>query len=231
MLFTFLPLLLLTSVFALPSTPSQLSSRLQRRDLATVQGGLRRVASLIDDLTTKAKPFDGDVIQAVPVLETSALILNAIKDETKKISNTEALSFTETISILGTVYTLNNAVGDLVNVLIEKKPLFTKAFIAIVVADQLEMQTEAARLLVDAVVAKLPSYIPGVIGTFVASPILTKLERAVTAFTTNAAPSAPVSSSAAAKPQTSALPPRSTSLSKSPSLPKSTSTPRSTASS
>jgi hypothetical protein len=76
MLFRWVPALLLVSnVFALPSTtsdaPPEAQVEVRRRDLATVAGALNKIAGLLDGLTSKAKIFDGDAIKAVPILEVS----------------------------------------------------------------------------------------------------------------------------------------------------------------
>jgi hypothetical protein len=66
--------------------------------------------------------------------------------------------------------------------LINKRSEFEKAFLAFMVSDQLIQQKAAAQKLVDAIVAKLPAYVPGVIGTTLAGPILANLDKAVLAY-------------------------------------------------
>jgi hypothetical protein len=99
-----------------------------------------------------------------------------------KISSTTAMGLTDAIQILGQVSNLNTAVEGVVKGLIEKKGLFDKAGLTAVVSDRLIEEKNAAQELVTAVVSKLPSYIPGAIGTTAAGPILTKLDQAVAAF-------------------------------------------------
>jgi hypothetical protein len=230
MLFNFIPfLVLLPTVFALPSLPTDRSHEVQRRDLPTIQGGLNKVESKIDELTALAKTFEGDAVKAVPILESAAVILQTLKEVTTSISSTDALGLIDSITILGTVYTLNTAVDNLVNALIDKKPMFDKAFLTIIVLDELTKDTAAAKLLIDAIVAKLPAYIPGAIGTVVASPIIAKLDNAVATFSTTApAPSAAPSAAPAAS--TSATAPKSASPPQSLTPPKSTTAPKATAS-
>jgi hypothetical protein len=212
----------LASPYVLPRDASQLQ---KRADPTTVAEVLNKVSGYINDLTKKTKAFDGDAINAVPILDGSSAIQGAIKNGSAQIMSFEPMGLIDTIAILGTVYTLNTAVDNLVTALIEKRGLFDKAFVTIVVKDQLDSQLAGAKALVDAVIARLPAYIPGIIGTTVASPIISKLEKAVAAFEPNATPAA-ASSPAAAKPTSTA---KSSSSPRPTRAPKSNGTPKSSA--
>jgi hypothetical protein len=118
----------------------------------------------------------------VPILDISQDILKVLKSGGPKIMNSTAMGLVDTIAILIPVYNLNTAVNSTVTALIAKKPDFDKAYVSIVIQDQLDQYKTHAKSVVDAVVAKLPDYIPGMIGTFLASPILSNLDSAVAAY-------------------------------------------------
>jgi len=105
-----------------------------------------------------------------------------LKDGVTKVSATEAIGLIDSIEVLYPVYNLNTAVDGVVKSLIEKKAMFEKAGVLMVVADRLAEEKDVAQQLVTAVVNKLPAYLPGIIGTTAAGPILTKLDQAVAAF-------------------------------------------------
>jgi hypothetical protein len=166
----------------LASPVSNNHASLNRRDYPTIKAVLDEVIKNLNDLTSKAKTWKGEAIDAVPILDSSAVLLKSLQKGYTTCSNTTAIGLTDAISILMPVNTLNNAVDAVVNALIDKKPLFDKAFLTIVVSDQLIMQKEAAVKVIDAVIAKLPAYVPGVVGTTLVGPVLTKLDKAITAF-------------------------------------------------
>jgi hypothetical protein len=105
-----------------------------------------------------------------------------LKEGITKISGTEALGLIDSIEVLYPVYNLNTAVDGVVKGLIEKKAMFDKAGVTVMVADRLTEEKDAAAQLVTAVVSKLPTYLPGIIGTTAAQPILDKLDKAAAAF-------------------------------------------------
>jgi hypothetical protein len=108
--------------------------------------------------------------------------LTMLKEGVTKVSGTETIGLIDSIEVLYPVYNLNTAVDGVVKILMEKKPMFDKAFVTMVVADRLEEEKAAAQALVTAVVSKLPAYLPGIIGTTAAQPILDKLDKAAAAF-------------------------------------------------
>lgn len=105
-----------------------------------------------------------------------------LKDGQVTVSSTEAIGLIDAIQVLYPVYKLNTAVGAVVNILMEKRAMFDKAGVTMVVADRLDEEKDAAQALVTAVVSKLPAYLPGIIGTTAAQPILNKLDKAAAAF-------------------------------------------------
>jgi hypothetical protein len=172
--------------FSAFSSPVQTrNTHLHRRDYATIKAVLDDVIKNLNDLTAKAKGWKGEAIDAVPILDSSAALLKSLQTGYTKCNQTGPIGLTDAISILMPVNSLNNAVDAVVNALIEKKPQFDKAFLTIVVSDQLIMQKAAAIKVIDAVIAKLPAYVPGVVGTTLVGPVLTKLEKAITAFKPN----------------------------------------------
>jgi hypothetical protein len=149
----------------------------------TVVGGAMDITqTAVKNLTKIVKTFDGEALNAVPILDASSALYATLVNSTSKIEATDAIGLIDTLVLLLKVYTLNSAVADVVDSLKAKKPLFDKAFVTIVVADELEKQSVAAQNLVTAIVAKLPAYIPGFLGTFFASGILQKLQTAADAF-------------------------------------------------
>jgi hypothetical protein len=105
-----------------------------------------------------------------------------LKEGVTKVSGTEAIGLIDSIEVLYPVYNLNTAVDGVVKILVDKKAMFDKAGVTMVVADRLDEEKAAAQALVTAVVSKLPAYLPGVIGTTAAQPILDKLDKAAAAF-------------------------------------------------
>jgi hypothetical protein len=182
------PLTIIAS--ALPVQKLQNGQSLSRRDTLSEQGPqdfpaqivMNGVSNSLNELTKAIKKFDGEAINAVPVLDVSQAIIKKLKDGPTEIMAGTTMGLVDAISILLPVYTLYTAADNAVKSLIEKKPLFDKAYVTIVVADQLEQYKETAQKLVDAIVAKLPAYLPGVIGTTIAGPILTIIDNAVAAY-------------------------------------------------
>jgi len=219
MIFNFVPLLCLASTvsanpFALQDGRSQLQSRdissiSNTNDFATISGVMLDLAKLLDSLAAKAKQWDGDAERGVPLLEGSEAVLAFIKAGVEKIKGTGAMGLLDSISIIGTENTLMKSVEAVMNAFTAQKPKFEKAFLSAVVFDQLETQLKASQQMVDAIVSKLPSYIPGAIGTAMAQPILDKLTAAIAVFApaggSGAAPSS--GSSPAAPPAAPEAPP------------------------
>jgi hypothetical protein len=151
-----------------------------KRDYATVNGVLKQLSTDLKALTTQVKTFDGQVINAVPVLDAAAVALKTMKNGTAKItSQSDVLGLNDTLSLLGSLYNLDSAVGAVTKSLVDKKPQFEQALVGFVVADQLISFQAAAKGLVDAIVAKLPAYLPTAVASIFYSPILTKLDNAV----------------------------------------------------
>lgn len=105
-----------------------------------------------------------------------------LKKGVTTVSSTEVIGLIDAIEVLYPVYNLNTAVDGVVKGLVDKKAMFDKAGVTMVVADRLEEEKAAAQQLVTAVVSKLPAYLPGIIGTTAAQPILDKLDKAAAAF-------------------------------------------------
>jgi len=151
-------------------------------DYATISKVLNDIIAQCNSLTASASKFNGDAIDAVPILDASGTLLTMLKEGYTKVSTTDAMGLVDSIEVLYPVYNLNTAVDGVVKVLVDKKAMFDKAGVTMVVADRLAEEKEAAQALVTAVVSKLPSYLPGVIGTTAAQPILDKLDKAAAAF-------------------------------------------------
>lgn len=134
-----------------------------------------------------------------------------LKEGQTKVSGTETIGLIDSIEVLYPVFNLNTAVGGVVKILTEKKAMFDKAGVTLVVADRLEEEKTAAQALVTAVVSKLPVYLPGIIGTTAAQPILDKLDQAAATFKAPAGdPSAPAPAPAPGAPAAPAKPAKGT---------------------
>lgn len=110
-----------------------------------------------------------------------------LKEGQVKVSGTETIGLVDSVEVLYPVYNLNSAVDGVVKMLMDKKSMFDKVGVTLVVADRLDEEKVAAQALVTAVVSKLPVYLPGVIGTTAAQPILDKLDKVAAAFRENPA--------------------------------------------
>ncbi|KAF2434003.1 hypothetical protein EJ08DRAFT_676381 [Tothia fuscella] len=161
-------------------------------DYATISKILNDIITQCNKLVATAGKFNGEPIDAVPILDDSGELLKMLKEGQVTISGTEAIGLIDSIVVLYPVYNLNTAVDGVVKILIDKKAMFDKAGVTMVVADRLDEEKVAAQALVTAVVSKLPAYLPGVIGTTAAQPILDKLDKAAAAFKVTApAPASP----------------------------------------
>jgi hypothetical protein len=215
MLFNIIPLWCLASTaFSSPLDSQDESVQLRSRDtssisgtmdFATISGVMLKLATMLDTLAAKAKQWDGDAVKGVPLLDASTEVLNFIKAGVTTIKETSAMGLMDSISIIGTEATLMKAVEGVMNAFVEQKPKFDQAYLSIVVFDQLETQLKASQQMVDAIVSKLPSYIPGAIGVAMAQPILDKLIATVGTFNPGG-PGAGPSSDSAATPASAAAP-------------------------
>lgn len=174
-------------VFAAPTATEPSKALVVKRDYKTVTGILGQVSKDLDSLTAKVKDFDGQAINAVPVLDAAAAALKTLKDGAVTVQGQndlqkDVLSLVDTIFLLGSLNTLNTAVDNVTKNLVAKKEQFDQALVGFVVSDQLVNFQGAAKGLVDAVVAKLPAYLPTVLAQVFYQPILTKLDNAVKAF-------------------------------------------------
>ncbi|KAE9973599.1 hypothetical protein Vi05172_g12627 [Venturia inaequalis] len=167
-------------------------------DYPTISKVLNDIITQCKKLVATSARFTGDAVDAVPILDDSGTLLKMLKDGQAKVSGTETIGLKDSIEVLYPVYNLNTAVDGVVKSLMDKKPMFDKVGVTLVVADRLEDEKTAAQALITAVVSKLPAYLPGVIGTTAAQPIMDKLEKATNAFkpadsATPASPAAPLS--------------------------------------
>ncbi|QDS77990.1 hypothetical protein FKW77_002171 [Venturia effusa] len=173
--------LLPLAAFASPIVTQPFNSKAVA-DYATVSKVLNDIITQCKKLAATGGKFYGDPIDAVPILDDSGQLLKMLKEGEAKISGTETIGLMDSVEVLYPVYNLNTAVDGVVQMLMDKKAMFDKAGVTMVVSDRLDEEKTAAQALVTAVVAKLPAYMPGVIGTTAAQPILDKLDKAAFAF-------------------------------------------------
>ena len=155
-------------------------------DFATVSGVLTAISNDLGKLSTAVGKFNGQPIDAVPILDQAKVVLDDITEGSKKISSTEVLGLIDTIGILIPLFSLDSAVSTTINALIQKKPQFAEAFVDFVVSDQLVLFNGAANQLVKEVVAKLPAYLPTFIAQVFYQGILTNLDKGVQGFAAGA---------------------------------------------
>lgn len=92
MLFTYAYLLVfVTMVFGSPLEPYHGKAQLERRDFKTISDIMLGLAKQLDDLTSKAKAFDGEPERALPLLEGSENVQKSIESGTATISSTSAM--------------------------------------------------------------------------------------------------------------------------------------------
>jgi hypothetical protein len=172
---------LASAVIAKPNVENL--NTLQKRDYATVNGVLKQLTTDLNSLTKIVNTFDGQVINAVPVLDAAAIALKTMKEGTVKITGqtatTDVLGIVDTLSLLGSLYSLDSSVGAVTKSLVTKKPQFEQALVGFVVADQLISFQAAAKELVNSIVTKLPAYLPTPVASVFYNPILNKLDAAV----------------------------------------------------
>jgi hypothetical protein len=169
-------LTLVSSVFASP--------RIMKRDLATIEGQIDAVNAKISivDNTVKALTASSDVGQAAATLTAqSGDIVSALQAGTTAITNTDAISLNDAL----TLNTYSNALVDNVNQtvtdFISKKDIIVAGGQAATVVTQLQAQKDASSPFIDAIVSKVPDAAQG-IAKSQASKVLTSLDQGIAAF-------------------------------------------------
>jgi hypothetical protein len=146
---------------------------------ATVMNTITRQ---LGDMKKSINGFTGETITAVPLLDSASAILATIKSGTQAVNAGGALGLVEVIAILVPLSSLNSAVGQVTQGLQAKKGQFDQAGLTFIVFDQLDGFNVEAKKLVDAILGKMPAYLPkGLTGPF-AQPIVDKLQQAVDSF-------------------------------------------------
>jgi len=192
MFLNFVPLFVLAStVFASPFGQHDGSKQLQRRDGKTIVAVMVKIGGQLDKMKSQVTGWDGDAEKAVDILSASTAVMETLKAGIQTIQTTDAMGLTDALNMIPATNTLNTAVDGLITALISSKPKFDAAFLSTVVFDQLELQKVASAKMVDVIVAKLPAYVPGAIGTAMSAGILASLDKGVAAFKDPSAPAKP----------------------------------------
>jgi hypothetical protein len=145
-------------------------------------GVMNQITRQLGDMKKSIAAFTGETITAVPLLDSASAILATIKSGTDGVMAGGPLGLLEVVAILGPLASLNSAVGQVTQALLAKKPQFDEAGLTFIVFDQLEGFNIEAKKLVDAILGKMPAYLPkGLTGPF-AQPIVDKLQQAVDSF-------------------------------------------------
>jgi hypothetical protein len=145
-------------------------------------GVMNTITKQLGEMKKSIAAFTGDTITAVPLLDSASAILATIKSGSDAVSAGGPLGLLEVIAILIPLTSLNSAVGQVTQALVAKKPQFDEAGLKFIVFDQLDGFNTEAKKLVDAILGKMPAYLPkGLTGPF-AQPIVDKLQQAVDAF-------------------------------------------------
>jgi hypothetical protein len=176
--------LLIAPIIASPLPSALSATKLERRNLFddTIKSVLNSVVDSTNDLTTKVQAFTGNIADSAPILEASTGLLGTIQNGTAIVKSADTLSLIQTLAALPSVFELNTAVEGVSNALIKKKSTFDSGGLTSVVLDQLQQQKSAAQGLVDALLDKLPKYLPSSLGTLLSDPALEALDKAVKAF-------------------------------------------------
>jgi hypothetical protein len=128
--------------------------------------------------------FNGDPLDAIPILDASNAILKSMKDGATTITDGKTMGITDTIAILAPLTSLNSAVGDVTKGLIRKKAQFEKADLLDIVLDQLETFTVVSNDLVKTITSRLPAMLPKTVAEPFSQPILDKLNEVIKVFKT-----------------------------------------------
>jgi len=151
-------------------------------DYETVNGILTNITLAVTKLTGEVEKFDGQPINAVPILDEAQAIALILEDGSAKAKATTVLGLNDTIAILPGLGGLESAVTTAITALEGKKPQFETVGVTFVVADQLIALNGGANQLVKDIVAKLPAYLPTAIAQIFYQGILTTLDKAVKSF-------------------------------------------------
>jgi Hydrophobic surface binding protein A len=130
-----------------------------------------------DQTLDDAKRSEAKSLKAVGILDGSSAVLAIMKEGIDKVSSAGDLTFVDTISILGPLTILNNAVGKVATALTKKATVsaFKSASLISIVKDQLEIFDVESKKLVDTIVGKLPKNLPSTIAQPFSQPITDKL--------------------------------------------------------
>jgi hypothetical protein len=176
--------LLAAPVISTPISTVSTSKHLSRRDYwdDNIKDVIERVVDSTNSLTQKVKAFSGKIEDAGPVVEGSNALLSTIQNGTITVKSADTLSLLEVVAILPSVTQLNSAVKGVSDALIAKKFVFDSASLTTVVLEQLNQQKNGAQGLVDALLSKMPKYLPESLGQTLSNPSLNSLNEAVIAY-------------------------------------------------
>jgi len=158
---------------------------LQKRQAPVANEVLNKITAQLQDMDKAIQAFSwsgsgDDAVAASKILDFATDVLKTMKDGVKQIQAAPQLGLGETIGILGPLGSLTQATNQVTVGLKGKKKDFEGASLSAVVADQLVVFNQEAKVMVDATLDKLP--LPTALTGMFAQPILTSLADALTAF-------------------------------------------------
>jgi Hydrophobic surface binding protein A len=168
------------TALALPTTTTDLATT-DRRDLTTIWQVLNKITDSLTAMNKTIEKFNGDPIDAVPILDAASATLKELTDNLAKMKTTEELNLITSIPVLYPVYYLNAAVDSVTSQLVAKKALFEKAGMDFIVKEKLNDFVTIAGDFITATLSKIPNYL-GIISSPIGYYIKNHINTAAKAF-------------------------------------------------
>lgn len=154
-----------------------------RRSLTDVQTAFDKIQDQIAKMVTTINAWDGQASSGAPIMEDSKALLSTIKSSATSIESSSAIGLMDAVGILAPVNVLSAKVDDVVTVLLAKKGQFDSSKMSGEISEQLVQDQTATKLLIKAILGKLPSMTVG-IAQPIADGVSQKLDKAITAYGT-----------------------------------------------
>lgn len=168
---TIISFALFGAAFAVPVT---------KRDLQIIQTSIQAVGTAITALDDSIKAIQGPA-DAMKVLGMSMMVNQALTDATAKITASQPITLTETLTLQQSAQTLSTTAGSTVTDLIAKKAIIQQAGASAATLQNLMQQKTASDALAKAVVAKVPANVQSIAQQQTAM-ISTSLDKGIAAF-------------------------------------------------
>ncbi|KAE9982633.1 hypothetical protein BLS_003695 [Venturia inaequalis] len=172
--------MLYTTIVSFALFGATFATPITKRDLQTVQASITSVGTALTALDTSIKAIQGPA-DAMKVLGMSMMVNKALTDATTKITATQPLSLTDTLSLQKSAQTFTTVAQTTVTDLIAKKAIIQQAGASAATLQNLMQQKTASDALAKALVAKVPANVQSVAQQQTAM-ISTSLDKAIAAF-------------------------------------------------